>query len=168
MYDDTVMKEIIRMANCTPPHWKIFSDYPICNSKKKMSNVSIPESYGHIASTAFLKKFLEPCDGILSATSKTISELRQSTLGGLITAGGKNSADVWFHFNNERYKEIEYTRAFDFEGLIGNVGGYIGLFLGCAIWQLPDAVQFIFNKLRALVGESIHTTCCRAEEFSKS
>ena len=162
MYDDTVLREIIRMANCRPPHWKIYSDHPICNSKEKMSNVSIPESYGHIASTAFLKKFVEPCDGILSATSKTISERRHGT------ENGKSSAEVWFHFNNERYKEIKYTRSFDFEGLIGNVGGYIGLFLGCAIWQLPDAVQFIYNKLRAMVGEKIYTMFCRSDEFSKS
>ena len=168
MYDDTVMREIIRMANCRPPHWKISSDYPICNSKERMNNVFIPESYGHIASTAFLKKFLEPCDGILSATSNTISERRHRTVDGLIPKDGENSAEVWFHFKNEQYKEIKYTRAFDFEGFIGNVGGYIGLFLGCAIWQLPDAIQFIFNKLRTLVGEKIYTPHCRAGEFSKS
>ena len=158
MFDDTVMKEIIRMANCTPPHWKISSNYPICKGEKKMSNVFIPESIGNIASTVFLKKFPQPCDGILSATSNIISERRHLTFGGLIPTDGGNSAEVLFYFKNEQYKEIKYTRAFDFEGLIGNVGGYIGLLLGCAIWQLPDAIQFIANQLCTLFGEKIPRT----------
>ena len=34
------------------------------------------------------------------------------------------------------YKEIEQVRAYDEETLIGNSGGYIGLFLGCSLSQV--------------------------------
>ena len=151
-YDNTVMENLIKTANCTPPHWNISSDYTICDNKEDMRKVSIPGSAGKTSSTAFLKKFLRPCDGILSATLNRVSERRQITFGGLIPTAGVNSASVGFLFKNDRYKEIKYTRKFDIESLIGNVGGYIGLFLGFAIWQLPDAIDFLITKLRTLQG----------------
>ena len=144
------------MAGCKPPHWNVSSDYPICNSKRQMKNVLIRETVDQIASTSFLTKFLEPCDGILSATFNTVSERRQLTFGGVTTSDGVNSAEVGFIFKNDHYKEIKYTRKFDIESLIGNVGGYIGLFLGFSIWQLPDGIQYLNSKWRHLVGGKIH------------
>ena len=40
------------------------------------------------------------------------------------------------------------SRAIDFQALIGNVGGYIGLVLGYSIVQIPDLILFLFWKLR--------------------
>ena len=68
----------------------------------------------------------------------------------------KNPLDIISKDKNEEYKEIKYTRAFDIENLIGNVGGYIGLFLGFAIWQLPDTIEFIAKKCSALFGGKIY------------
>ena len=42
---------------------------------------------------------------------------------------------------DQNFKEIKQVRAFGFESLIGNIGGYIGLFLGASIIQLPAFVQ---------------------------
>ena len=36
----------------------------------------------------------------------------------------------------------------DFQGLIGNVGGYIGLCLGYSILQIPDFIQLLVFKLK--------------------
>ena len=151
-YDETVFSNIIKTANCKPPHWNISTDYPICNRKEKMKKVYIPLSPFKPASPKFLEKFLRPCDRIQAATFNTVSERRQLTWGGSISTDGVNSADVGFHFKNDRYKEIRYTRAFDIESLIGNVGGYIGLFLGFAIWQIPEAIEFLKIKLQTLQG----------------
>ena len=152
MYDDTVMTEIIRMANCRPPHWNISVDYPFCNSKERMKKVYIPNSPFKIASPTVLESFVPPCDGLLSATLNTVKVRRHlfSSLTGI--SNESNSATVGYHFLNQHYKEVKYTRAFDIESLIGNVGGYIGLFLGFAIWQLPDAVEFLSSKWNALFG----------------
>ena len=151
-YDDAVFRDIIKKAKCRPPHWNISSNYPICNSKEKTKNVSIPGSSGKIAAASFLKSFLQPCDWLQAATLTTFAEQRGISLGGLIPTGGGKSADVVFQFKNDRYKEIKDTRNFDIESLIGNVGGYIGLFLGFAIWQLPAAVEFLDRKLQLLLG----------------
>ena len=38
------------------------------------------------------------------------------------------------------------TRAIDVNGLIGNIGGYIGLCLGYSILQIPEFVTLLFLK----------------------
>lgn len=38
-----------------------------------------------------------------------------------------------------------YFRAIDFQALLGNVGGYIGLILGYSILQMPDLVGLILS-----------------------
>ena len=49
-------------------------------------------------------------------------------------------------FRQTRFREVEQIRAYDFESLVGNVGGYIGMFLGYAISNLPrfflDVITF--------------------------
>ena len=34
------------------------------------------------------------------------------------------------------------------ESLIGNLGGYIGLFVGVSVWQIPDIVPWVLIKLK--------------------
>ena len=40
---------------------------------------------------------------------------------------------------------VEQTRALDGLGLFGNAGGYLGMFLGCALMQLPDLIDFLYK-----------------------
>ena len=44
---------------------------------------------------------------------------------------------------------IKSVRAFNEESLIGNLGGYVGLFLGVAIWQPPSFVEDFINKMKS-------------------
>ena len=50
-------------------------------------------------------------------------------------------------FKSVQYKEIKHIQAFNPESLVGNVGGYIGLFIGCAIWDAPDFIEFVYRKI---------------------
>ena len=37
------------------------------------------------------------------------------------------------------FREIKHVRAYDMNSLVGNVGGYIGMFLGYAVMNFPTA-----------------------------
>ena len=50
---------------------------------------------------------------------------------------------------NQNFKEIRQVRAFGIESLIGNIGGYIGLFLGASIIQLPQFCKEIKQLLKS-------------------
>ena len=47
--------------------------------------------------------------------------------------------------------EVEQTRALTFLGMFGNAGGYVGIFLGCALMQLPEFIQTIWKKSHSLM-----------------
>ena len=58
---------------------------------------------------------------------------------------------VMLTFQGSTYTEITQIKAYDVQTLIGNAGGYIGLFLGVALIQLPSAVQYTFQMLKRLL-----------------
>ena len=43
--------------------------------------------------------------------------------------------------------EIEQTRALGGLALFGNVGGYVGIFLGVALMQMPDLLEYVYTKI---------------------
>ena len=44
-------------------------------------------------------------------------------------------------------------RAIDIQALIGTIGGYIGLFLGYSVLQIPNAIIFLIKKIRKWFSE---------------
>ena len=151
-----IMGEVAKIANCMPPHWNTSLDFPTCNSAEKMKFISAPGVTSHLFSLR--QKQVEPCVSLQSAAVHVLSEQQQSKFGRILSADEEISALVVFAFNKERYREIRYTQKFDIESLIGNVGGYIGLFLGFAIWQLADLVKYIATKLNIVLRGKIYHT----------
>ena len=43
-----------------------------------------------------------------------------------------------FIYEDTYFQEITYTKSFGLESFISNVGGFIGIFLGYSIMQLPE------------------------------
>ena len=142
--DDFILTKIIKTVQCIPPHWKnTYLGYERCNDTRKMKDAYIPELRSSaMADEAFLSRFVQPCDQIQSV-SLNIKEVLQN----ISNQTQQTPADVMLIFKSAYYKEIQHVQAFCLESLIGNMGGYIGLFLGCAIWQLPDAIQITIQKL---------------------
>ena len=58
---------------------------------------------------------------------------------------GNNSWILRVKFRSQEYKEIKQVRAYDAQSLIGNAGGYIGLFLGYALRELPSFLQIWYK-----------------------
>ena len=160
-HDDCIMKQILQNTKCKPPHW-IHLDYPICKDKDSISRANTEDfrkhSRNHFATPDFLKKFpmCEPCNE-LKVLTFTMQEVQRRTneseISSLIPKIGSEDAMLDLVFKSTVYKEILHVRAFDIESLIGNMGGYFGLFLGFTLWQAPDAIKFSFSKLKNLVPQ---------------
>ena len=60
-----------------------------------------------------------------------------------------------FRFKSPNYKEIVHVQLFNIESWIGTFGGYVGLFLGISIWQVPGAINFLFKRMTSLVEKEI-------------
>ena len=46
------------------------------------------------------------------------------------------------------FKEIRQTRAYSFQTLVGNLGGYIGLFVGYTIKEIPVFMRFLYENIK--------------------
>jgi hypothetical protein len=51
-------------------------------------------------------------------------------------------------FVDTKYREILNIRAFDANSLFGNIGGYVGIFVGYALLHIPDALTKWINKIK--------------------
>ena len=49
----------------------------------------------------------------------------------------ENMFQLFFRFQGDTYMKVTQTKAYDLQNLVGNAGGYMGLFLGVALIQLP-------------------------------
>ena len=50
-----------------------------------------------------------------------------------------------FFYPDKTYEEIQYSRMMGFDGWLSNVGGFIGIFLGYSLLQIPDILVFIIG-----------------------
>ena len=55
---------------------------------------------------------------------------------------------VLVHYPNLKYRQIAHVQEYDVESLFGNIGGYIGLFLGYSIINFPRFVISSFDIIR--------------------
>ena len=46
------------------------------------------------------------------------------------------------------FKEIKQARKYSIQSLVGNAGGYIGLCLGYALWNVPTIILSIWNHIK--------------------
>ena len=136
--DEIILRSRIESVGCKPPHWILDVDYPICNNMTAMKKANI-EKYD-LPDLAFLNSFPIPCEQVqaISFTPQLTTNINNSSdLPALVLA-----------FKSANYKEIHHVRSFDLESLVGNMGGYVGLFLGFAFWQAPEAIQLFVKKIK--------------------
>jgi len=53
---------------------------------------------------------------------------------------------VLVHFPNRKYRQITHVQEYDIENMLGNIGGYIGLFLGYSLLHLPHFLLSLWNS----------------------
>jgi hypothetical protein len=146
-YDQRIKLDIIRKVGCRPIFWIFVEDIPICKTQTEFQML-FSEHFDK--TTRFRKgvKYLHPCRDIqkIQIEYRDVNnyDVRNNTI---IVSSGSNTTDVnegknWFQIQFDirvnTFKEIKQVRAYSFQSLVGNVGGYIGLFLGFSILNLPS------------------------------
>ena len=87
--------------------------------------------------------YLEPCTQV----EKVIYTYDEYDKSGNRTGSGGNF-QLTFNFQGKTYMEIKQRRDYDFQSLIGNAGGYLGLFLGVCLLQLPQLLLDGYNYVK--------------------
>ena len=117
-YDNIIIDELLHKTGCRPPYLHTHESFPECDTQNKIRVSKIDFQTG--------KRL-----GIPKAC-KRISEVRLSLKGLAL----ENSWNLWTIKINypEEVKIITQSRDVDVHSLIGNIGGYLGLFLGKPIF----------------------------------
>ena len=50
-----------------------------------------------------------------------------------------------FIYTEKAYEEIRYDKLMGFEGWLSNVGGFVGIFLGYSMMQVPEFLAYIIG-----------------------
>ena len=115
-YDNTVVEEIMRRKGCRPPYISGHTHYPKCDSKKKIRDAKIE------VLTRRKMGLPKPC--------QRSSKIRRSTTRSHYRENEIDSSWDLRIFYPEEVKIITQSKDVDVHSLIGNIGGYLGLFLG--------------------------------------
>ena len=114
-YDDTIVDKILQKTGCRPPYLYSHKSYPQCENQKDIRESRID---------TLAREQIE-----IPTACERLSEVRK-TLG-----RGGNYLGNWVLTIKypEEVKIITQSQDIDVHALIGNIGGYLGLFLGKSI-----------------------------------
>ena len=138
-YDKDVLERQMTLIGCRPPYYNDI-DLPICPTHETLKQVApptpedlngYPPACRAISKLQFDYQDIDEDEGMMNEHSQKHPQFSLS-----ITA-----LDTTF-------KLIELVRAYDIQSLIGNAGGYIGIFLGYALYQMPGTIMHFVRYLK--------------------
>ena len=120
-YDSLIIQQIIAREGCRPPYYIWNSSLELCSTMREMEALS---KFGNLS-------YLAPCQG----ADKIVYDYQETELYTpyLTNVVDKRFFDVAVGIQDQTFKLIERKQAYSFQNLIGNGGGYVGLFLGNVI-----------------------------------
>ena len=126
--DERMMLEKMQRVGCKPSYLKVDADFPICRSQREM------KIFANFNST----HYQPPCKSI----RKILYSYEEFNHLEDWTDGWPNETDrlfeVMVEFTDGTYMEIEQVQDYGPQDVVGDIGGYLGLFLGFALLQIPD------------------------------
>ena len=144
--DRALIHDIMIYAGCVPTYWENLvrnstfentnvSVYPRCKRREQLSMVVDKR----LASSYRVPQCKQT--SILHTSDKVLSPLKEAQLG------------LSFLYPKEEYKHIENIQSFDDETLLSMTGGYIGIFLGISLLQVPSLLEGLVKWLKDMLRQ---------------
>ena len=151
--DSILEEEILSSVGCRPFFLDRHKKYPPCTSQAKMTAV-FKSTMKFLTSDHSIGGIVPSCTEIdRISIDKDIKEVsNDAEIGWFQDMNGSLDVEsVWFRisviYNKQTYREIKQVRAYNVQSLIGNVGGYIGLFVGYSLSQLPNFFKNAYDVI---------------------
>ena len=139
--DSFIRKKIIAKVGCIPIYWKFLLDVPVdvknCDSGRELESVYYhTQNFGDIVSNHY-----PPCNDM--QISVNVDQKRRS---------GYWLLAIQLIYKDSKYQEIVNEREFSFETFWSSVGGFVGIFMGYSLLQIPDLVEMVWIWVKNLYG----------------
>ena len=112
-WDATAMSKVVGNIGCLPPYHEPYKNFSTCSTKEEL------KEWFKMVPLVKTNQTIHPCQVMPRITFDEINGLENMERGLGINIGYPREAQI-----------ITQSRAVDENTLIGNIGGYIGLFLG--------------------------------------
>ena len=150
-YQDVVLRDsITNRAGCMPVYWNHLLNNVVglsqCKTLEELNRVKKDlDNYKYI-----LKSCGSPCSRMTSRTT---------IIRGNVKSGKKpKSIEISFKYLTETYNEIINQRDFGVESLWSSIGGFVGIFVGYSVVQIPD---FTYATFEMIADMYLHSTVTR-------
>ena len=166
--DTQWMKDAVKLIQCVPPFWKRFYEagnysYTTCRTIEDFTRLSEFTRQKSQAQKNVSKVQTDPCDEMSFTTS--ITQEPHDFVNTVNTGQrvGTWSSSLIFNvkYPDDYYTEITNLREFGPESLGAGIGGYIGIFIGYSLMQIPiilmDTIKLVYVKIRA-ISNNIRTS----------
>ena len=143
--DEKLEQQIRNRIKCNPPYWiqstSINSSTRICNSGSELEKAhALVRSYKNI-----LKSYHAPCIQMETLTKWEFDRAESKDGEGF---------RIRLMYEDSDYEEVTNTKSFDFASLVSGVGGFIGIFLGYSLLQIPNLMELLASAMLS-VGQHI-------------
>ena len=146
-YDRRVLDDTVGNVGCYPPYYNASHISTPCDSKEKLLQTRkiLWEEFTK------LKNKWPPCAEIQKLTLGYHEEDLNASEEDDVNEAGDNG---WFKVivTNKalHFKEIKQTRAYTVQSLVGNVGGYLGLFLGYSLRDIHTLFSALISWIKTI------------------
>ena len=139
--DQILMKSVIKKMGCIPPYWKTLM-------KENNPNISFCETSKQLEKaykyTAYSKDFRRLTKIILENENVPCT---QTQIASYVEPwnGHKENLRLYIYYNEGLYTETRNSKAYLIQDLLSSAGGYIGMFLGFGLLQIPEIVSALYG-----------------------
>lgn len=137
--DDYQFKvQVIKLVGCIPIYWKSIylaetPPYQICNQPDQLEHVyNLINNFHQVTS-----RYSPPC--IEMMTPVNVQEKSMKTLG-----VAKPKITIHLTYATETFQEVLNSKDFNINSLWSNIGGFVGIFLGYSVLQIPEILGSIW------------------------
>ena len=136
--DTYLLHRIIKRTGCIPPYLiSLFTNidgFAECRKSHQLAEFN---------------NYIEGYKGILHSYIPPCVDMKMIVLSNQDNFGPRdNETIIKVIYTEISYQEIENKQEFSFESFFSGVGGFIGIFLGYSLHQLPDLLHHISDRIR--------------------
>ena len=147
--DFQIMTAITKEVGCVPSFWKDIFDHsgitPPCTMGTQYRKI-----YHYVSDVALSSNLIvQPCNEMIVVTNivKEPGRKQEKKPFDRYTHKRVTYLDMEFVIANKILQEIIYVREFGIESCWSGIGGFVGIFVGYSILQLPDMLGSLFQRL---------------------
>ena len=155
--DFKIMTAIINEVGCIPSFWNGIHDYPGTIRPCKTAT-DYQKIYKYASNVALSRKLImQPCEEMIVVTNIVKESGRRHEEKSLDRDTRKQTTylDIAFVVGSEMFQEIDNLRAFGLESCWSGIGGFVGMFVGYSILQLPEFLAYGWEWLLKAVMQLV-------------